>query len=146
MRIFSLLKMNERQASLRIVSISKIRKLAFYRWQVAIEQTVRKCSEISSFLGKQFLFVGLIGCQTGNPPILEYTMARTAIQAAQKANAEQLAPGYWTRTQQFYQKGQMHYNKKEYRLSSEAFRQTYLYAEKAENVARIKKMKSGNPF
>lgn len=94
-----------------------------------------------------FTFLFVVGCQTSsNPPVLEYTMARTAVLAAQKANAEQLAPGYWTRTQQSYQKGQMHYNKKEYRLSSEAFRQTHWYAEKAENAARIKKMKSGDPF
>ena len=91
-----------------------------------------------------FLFV--TGCQTDKAPIVKYTIALTAIKAAQKANAANLAPGHWNRAQQFYQKGQMHYKKKEYRLSSEAFRQTTLHAEKAENIARMKKIQSGDPF
>ena len=85
------------------------------------------------------------GCQTDTAPVLEYTIALTAIKAAKNANAAHLAPGYWNKAQQMYQKGQMHYKKKEYYLSSEAFRQTTLYAEKAENMARIKKAQSGDP-
>ena len=86
------------------------------------------------------------GCQTDiAPPVLEYTIALTAVKAAEKANAVHLAPGYWNRAQQFYQKGQMHYKKHEYYLSSEAFRQTTLYAEKAEDMARLKKVQSGDP-
>ena len=85
------------------------------------------------------------GCQTDKAPILEYTIALTAITAAENASAMQLAPGYWNRAQQFYQKGQMHYKKREYQLSSEAFRRATLYAERAEDMARIKKVQSGDP-
>lgn len=91
-------------------------------------------------------FLLVAGCQTQTAPVVEYTIALTAIEAAQKASAASLAPGYWNRAQQFYRKGQMHYKKKEYRLSSEAFRQTTFHAEKAENIARMKKMQSGEPF
>ncbi len=91
-----------------------------------------------------FLFF-ITGCQTDSTPVLEYTIALTAIKAAENANAVHLAPGYWNRAQQFYQKGQMYYKEKQYRLSSEAFKQTRLYAEKAENMARSKKAQSGDP-
>ena len=91
-----------------------------------------------------FLFF-VTGCQTNKAPVLEYTIAFTAIKAAQKVGAARLAPGYWNKAQQFYQKGQRHYKKREYHLSSEAFRQASLHAEKAEEVARIKKTQSGDP-
>ena len=92
-----------------------------------------------------FSFFFITGCQTNKAPVLEYTIALTAIKAAQKANAVRLAPGYWNKAQQFYQKGQRHYKKREYRPSSEAFKQATLHAEKAEEVARAKKMQSGDP-
>ena len=97
---------------------------------------------------KKSLFVLLFfiaGCQTNSALVLDYTIAFTAIEAAEKASAMQLAPGYWNRAQQFYQKGQMHYKKREYDLSSEAFRQATLYAERAEDMARVKKVQSGTP-
>ncbi len=88
----------------------------------------------------------LIACQGARPPLAEYAIARTALESAKKARAEQLAHGHWIKALQLYQTGQNYYKRRKYGQSLKLFEQAILHAERAENISRAKKTSQGTPF
>jgi hypothetical protein len=84
----------------------------------------------------------LTACSTV-PPLDEYTLARTALEAARERDAARYAPSYWHRAEESYRKGEQHFREEEYEDADEQFRESRSFAEKAENMARLQKYKSG---
>mgnify|MGYP006448723905 CR=1 FL=1 len=92
-----------------------------------------------------FVAYGLIGCAAPKP-YKEYTLARAAIQAAEQAEAGKHASGYWHKAEQEYRAGEKHFERNENEDAREAFKSAKKFAEKAENVTRLKKFQSGAGF
>lgn len=88
------------------------------------------------------LSLGVAGCAS-SPPIEEYTIARTALRAAQESDAARYASGFWHNAEQHYRKGQKLFRLNDFALAKEHFDKAIDYAEKAENVTRLKKYQSG---
>ena len=86
-----------------------------------------------------------MGC-VGNPPILEYNLAKKALKEANSHNAKKFAPGLWYKASQAYQKAEGQYSSREYDEASDNFNTALKAAEKAELKARIKKQKRGEVF
>ena len=84
----------------------------------------------------------LSGCPTAQP-VDDYTLARTAIQAAKDVDSARYAPSYWHRAEDAYRKGEVHFKDQDYEEAQAEFIQAREYAERAENVARVQKYKSG---
>ncbi|MCB0366752.1 MAG: DUF4398 domain-containing protein [Bdellovibrionaceae bacterium] len=80
------------------------------------------------------------------PPIPEYTIARTALQAAQDVEAARYASGFWHKSEEYYRKGEQAYADNDFGVAREFFEQAREYAEKAENSARLRKFQSGEGF
>ncbi|MCC7404354.1 MAG: DUF4398 domain-containing protein [Bdellovibrionales bacterium] len=80
------------------------------------------------------------------PPINEYTIARTALQAAQDVEAARYASGFWHKAEEFYRKGQDAYKDNDFAAAREYFERAREFAEKAENSARLRKFQSGEGF
>lgn len=89
------------------------------------------------------LFVA--GC-AGPKPIEEYTLARTALQAAKVSGATSAAPGFWHRAEENFRKGQKAFDLNDNILAKEFFERAREYAEKAENAARLQSFRSGGGF
>lgn len=87
-----------------------------------------------------FLFIG--ACSS-NPPVEDYALARTALEAARDKDAARYAPNYWHRAEEAYRKGEQNFINHEYKIAEELFVEAKLFAEKAENAARLQKHKSG---
>lgn len=92
--------------------------------------------------GILFFFLFLVSC-VGPAPKEEYVLAYVAKRAAQKAGALSLAPGSWAKAEEFYFQAERFFRQREYAKAREFFRKARYYAEKAENLARVKKMKMG---
>lgn len=86
--------------------------------------------------------LGLVSCASP-PPIEEYTLARTAMQAAKIAESGRYASGYWYKAEEYYRKGQKAYQISDFAPARTYFVQAREYAERAENVTRLKKFQSG---
>lgn len=101
---------------------------------------------IPKYLGIAFLviFVNLwmVSCASP-PPIQEYTLARTAMQAAKSAESGRYASGYWYKAEEYYRKGQKAYEISDNSQARSHFIQAKQFAEKAENITRLKKFQSG---
>lgn len=88
------------------------------------------------------LSVTLFACAT-TPPLDEYTLARTALEAAREKDAARYAPSYWHRAEEAYRKGEALFKNEDYEDAEIQFREARSFAEKSENVARLQKYKSG---
>jgi len=82
-------------------------------------------------------------CQTGPVPVEDYTLARTAMEAARAVEAARYSAGYWHQAEQAYRKAQSLYAEHEYDHARKEFIRARLAAEKAENSARLIRYKSG---
>lgn len=89
-------------------------------------------------LGALFVF----GC-AGPKPHKEYSMAYTSLRAAEMAQASRYSPGYWSKAERLYREGKHAYEQNLNAEAKELFLQAQRYAERAENVTRLRKFKSG---
>ncbi len=83
------------------------------------------------------------GCVTTHPPFDEYTVAKAALDAARLVEADRHSPGFWHKAEQSYQKAQGLYNDRHYEEARQEFLRAKANAERAENSARIIRMKTG---
>ena len=89
-------------------------------------------------------YFSFAGCAT-TAPLREYTLARSAIQSAKHHNAARYAPALWQEAENAFESGESLFRKGEYRDSQVHFEDAQEYAERAENVSRLQKLKSGEP-
>ncbi|MFN7728486.1 MAG: DUF4398 domain-containing protein [Bdellovibrio sp.] len=85
----------------------------------------------------------LAGCVTAPPPIDDYTMARAALEAARTVEAARHSPGFYHQAEESYRKAKLLFEEREFERAKEQFVRSRLAAEKAENSARLIRMKSG---
>lgn len=88
----------------------------------------------------------LVGCATVPPPIDEYTIARAALDAARAVDAAKYAPAFWSQAESLYIKAQSLYRENEFKQAKELFVSAKNAAEKAENTARLQRVKNGEVF
>jgi hypothetical protein len=84
----------------------------------------------------------LAGCQT-TPPLHEYTIARTALEAARRIEAVRVAPAFFHKAEEAYRKAEVLFKKEDYSEARDGFVVARDYAEKAENSARLQKNDGG---
>ena len=80
----------------------------------------------------------------GPQPISEFTLADAALSAALRYGAPRLAPKPWYEAERYYRRGVRLFKENFRRKARAHFIQARKYAEKAENLARIKKFQSGD--
>lgn len=80
------------------------------------------------------------------PPYEEYTLARAAVRAAQEVDSPRFASRAWNKAEENYRAGEKSYKDADYDNAKKYFRQALQFAEKAENVTRLKKFQSGDSF
>ena len=85
------------------------------------------------------------GC-AGPRPNLEYTFAREAIEAAKEAGAQNFAPGHWAKAEQSFRSGELLFKDNVNSEAKEQFVKARRFAERAENLTRLKKFESGESF
>lgn len=85
----------------------------------------------------------LVGCVTSPPPIDDYALARAALEAARSVEAARHSPGYYHQAEEAYRKAKLLYEEREYEDARNMFVRARIAAEKAENSARLIRMKSG---
>jgi hypothetical protein len=90
-----------------------------------------------------FLFL-FTACVNKEPSVEEWNLARSAFRAAQESEAKRYAPKYFARARVMLKKGERAFQLREYEESNDYFRKSRYYAEKAENVARVKMFKEGD--
>lgn len=99
---------------------------------------------IQNFLAT-FTFVAVAGC-AAPPPFEEYTLSRTALNAARDVEAGRYASGYWHRAEELYRRGQKQFKDNDFARAKESFVNSLEYSEKAENATRLRKFQSGEGF
>lgn len=91
-------------------------------------------------------FIGLsilTSCQTVPAPIEEWTLARSALEAAKAVQAAKYSPGFWHQAEDSYRKARILMKEESFEEAKEEFNIARRAAEKAENSARIKRQQSG---
>ena len=86
------------------------------------------------------------GCVTGSPPYEDYTVARTAVRAAQDVDSARYAPGLWAKADEAYRNGEQSYKDSNFESAQSFFKKAIRYSEEAENATRLKKFESGDSF
>ncbi len=90
-----------------------------------------------------FMVLSFLPSCAAPPPIEEYTLAETAMKAARAAESGRHASGFWYKAEQHYRKGQKAFEIADYAQAKIDLDLAKQYAEKAENVTRLKKFQSG---
>lgn len=99
------------------------------------------------WLSSLFLIVsGVTGCVASAPPYEEYTLARSAIRAAQDVDSPRFATSLWHKAEENFRNGQKAYKEAEYGSARDSFKEALQFAEKAENSTRLKKFQTGESF
>lgn len=90
----------------------------------------------------------LTGCKVIAPPAPyeEYAMARTAVRAAQDADSARFATNLWNKAEENFRSGQKAYRESDFETAKKHFQLAQQFAEKAENMTRLKKFNSGENF
>ena len=89
------------------------------------------------------VFAGsVVGCAT-EPPLVEYTLARTALRSASDCESARFAPGFWHDAEEAFRRGEEFFKKENYSEAKEEFLLARAFAEKSENSARLQRFKSG---
>lgn len=89
------------------------------------------------------IFLALpLGC-AGPKPYEEYAIAYVALRSAKKSEASRYSPGYWSKAERLYREGQQAYNDNSNEKAKQLFKLSVKFAEKAENVTRLRKFQSG---
>lgn len=89
------------------------------------------------------MFLALpVGC-AGPKPYEEYALAYVALRSAKKAEASRYSPGYWSKAERLYREGQQSYKDNTNEKAKKLFMASKKYAEKAENVTRLRKFQTG---
>jgi hypothetical protein len=101
-----------------------------------------KISKASLSLVLLYAFT-LAGCVIAPLPVEEFTLARTALEAARESGADRLAPGLWHTAEEHYRLGQRDLKDKDNESAKKNFLRSIESAEKAENTSRLKKFSSG---
>lgn len=83
------------------------------------------------------------GCVTVPPPDEDYNLARAAIEAARNVEAARHSPGFFHQAEESYRKAKIYYEDRDYVSASKEFNKARKSAEKAENSARLIRMKNG---
>ena len=78
------------------------------------------------------------------PPKLEYTLAKSAIDAARSVQSVRYSPGNWHQAEEFFRQAKILYNEREHKEAQELFEKARLAAERAENSARLIRQKNGD--
>lgn len=73
-------------------------------------------------------------------------MARAAVRAAQDADSARFATNLWNKAEENFRSGQKAYREADYETAKKHFLLAQQFAEKAENLTRIKKFQSGESF
>lgn len=94
------------------------------------------------FLISLFLVIGFTGCAQ-NPPLQEYTLAKTALDAAQNAGGAKYAPSLWFKAEENYREGESLFKNGHFDQATIRFNQSIDFSEKTENKARYEKRKMG---
>ncbi len=90
------------------------------------------------------LFLSVLGgCILAPTPYDEYSLARAAMTAAREADSAQYAPGLWTKADEAYRTAQKAWDSSEFDVAQKYFKLSTEYAERAENVTRLKKFQTG---
>ena len=98
-----------------------------------------KFVQAASFI---FLITLMVGCAV-NPPVQEFTLARTALNAAQTSGASKYAPSLWFKAEENYRQGENAFKKGKFEVAKQYFTESQDYSERAENKARYDKRKLG---
>ena len=83
------------------------------------------------------VFLYLCAC-AGRPPFLEYSIAFSAIEAAKKANSDKNATAEWIKAIRYYRQAEQKFHVRDYNTSTLLFNESINWAEKAENISRLK--------
>lgn len=87
--------------------------------------------------------LSVLSACVGPAPVEDYALAWAAIQAAKKAEAQKVAPGYYAKAEELYRQALAEYEQRKYNDAQETFRRARQFAERAENYSVIKKVESG---
>ena len=90
------------------------------------------------------LWIGTVsGCAVGPAPLEEFTLARTALEAAQAVEASRFSPGFFHQAEESFRKARLLFGNREYEAARQEFKKAQIAAEKAENSARLIRMRTG---
>ena len=95
------------------------------------------------------IFLGFISLSTGcvgPAPVLEYSLAKTAFDSAKSTGAPKYAKGTYFQARSLFRQAKKNYKDREYGDALKAFEKSRELFEKAENITRYKKFKSGEDF
>ncbi len=98
---------------------------------------------MKKWLGAVLTVFLLSGCVTTPPPTEEYALARAAMDAAKAVEAARYSPGNWHQAEQSYRRAETLYDDHEYSESQKEFIRARQAAERAENSARLIRLKNG---
>ncbi|MGI9548987.1 MAG: hypothetical protein ACR2M7_03270 [Bdellovibrionales bacterium] len=80
----------------------------------------------------------------GIPPVQEYSLAYTALRAAEKFEAGKYAPTPYRKAIYYYRKGKKSFNKRLYIQARDLFEKCLESAEESENLTRWDRYKKGD--
>ncbi len=82
-------------------------------------------------------------CQSTPVPVKEYTLAKSAYDAAVASESIKYAPQLFHKAEKAYKKGEILYKERDYEAAREQFDICVRLSERAENLARLKQFKEG---
>ncbi len=120
--------------------------------RIAAPISSRSRSKGGATIKVALLFILLItattACKVIAPPAPyeDYAIARAAVKAAQEADSARFATNLWNKAEDNFRSGQKAFRDADYESAKKHFQLAQQFAEKAENMTRLKKFQTGENF
>ena len=85
----------------------------------------------------------VVSCVNLEVPRHEFNLARTAYIAAKESEAARYSPNLFHKSERYLKRAEQLFKDRRYDRATSYFRKSRYYAERAENVARLKQFKQG---
>lgn len=89
------------------------------------------------------LALGFLGACVVDRPNVDLVLAREAFQSAEEVDAAKYSPANYHRAEEAYRSAMANYKNRSFKEAILDFRAAKVYAERAENSARVQRQKAG---
>ena len=103
-----------------------------FRFQQLVKQVLLLCLGVMAF-----------ACTTIPPPLEEYAIARSALEAARMVDAARFAGAQYHKAMDAYLRAEILYRNREYHEARDLFEAARANFERAENTANVQRKKNG---
>lgn len=124
-------------------TLFRLQRLVNFSRNTELFSDLKFRSYVTALMASTVIGATQTACTTIPPPVEEYAIARSAMEAARSIDAGRFAGNQYHRAMEAYLRAEILYRNREYHEARDLFEASRVDFEKAENIANVQRKKNG---